>query len=142
MDYDYSHFSVLHGEDDVADTRMMEVVLDKMGFNGSYENLYLGQDVMARMNDPALAVPDLLILDIGLPGMNGKEILAGLRQNERTLAVPVLMLSGSSSLRDYQECVRLGANGYIKKSSDFVQFSLTCEHFIEGWARLSNQSFF
>lgn len=142
MDYDYSRFRILHGEDDVADTRMMNAVLDKIGFSGEYENLCLGQEVIARLNDSEQLIPDLLILDIGLPGLNGKEILSLLRQQERTFSLPVLMLSGSSSLRDYQECIRLGANGYIKKTADAAVFTQTCRCFIEGWARLNGQDFF
>ena len=78
-----SNFFILHGEDDDCDIRVMARILKKIGYQGIYSNVVIGSDLLTWMNDlnkPKL--PDLLILDIGLPGANGKEILASLRQED------------------------------------------------------------
>ncbi len=142
MPYDYSGFSIMHCEDDLTDALVMQKMLQKFNYNGSYTNVSVGQEIVESLRDKNNPLPGLILLDIGLPGMNGIEILSALRNDKRTMAVPIMMLSGSSSLRDYQLCMVTGANGYIKKTSDRDSFSKTCEGMIEGWARLSNQEFY
>jgi CheY-like chemotaxis protein len=138
-----SNFFILHGEDDDCDIRIMKRILKKIEYQGEYLNLLIGSDLLARMDDitkPKL--PDLLILDIGLPGTNGKEILASLRQEDRTMGVPIIMMTGSNSKRDYHECISLGANAYIQKNSDSQSLELILKCYIEGFVYLSAQKFF
>jgi CheY-like chemotaxis protein len=138
-----SNFFILHGEDDDCDIRIMKRILKKIEYQGEYSNLLIGSDLLAWMDDitkPKL--PDLLILDIGLPGTNGKEILASLRQEDRTMGVPVMMMTGSNSKRDYHECISLGANAYIQKNSDSKSLELILKCYIEGFVYLSAQKFF
>jgi CheY-like chemotaxis protein len=138
-----SNFFILHGEDDDCDIRIMKRILKKIEYQGEYSNLLIGSDLLAWMDDitkPKL--PDLLILDIGLPGTNGKEILASLRQEDRTMGVPIIMMTGSNSKRDYHECISLGANAYIQKNSDSKSLELILKSYIEGFVYLSAQKFF
>jgi CheY-like chemotaxis protein len=138
-----SNFFILHGEDDDCDIRIMKRILKKIEYQGEYSNLLIGSDLLAWMDDitkPKL--PDLLILDIGLPGTNGKEILASLRQEDRTMGVPIIMMTGSNSKRDYHECISLGANAYIQKNSDSKSLELILKCYIEGFVYLSAQKFF
>jgi CheY-like chemotaxis protein len=138
-----SNFFILHGEDDDCDIRIMKRILKKIEYQGEYSNLLIGSDLLAWMDDitkPKL--PDLLILDIGLPGTNGKEILASLRQEDRTMGVPIIMMTGSNSKRDYHECISLGANAYIQKNSDSKSIELILKCYIEGFVYLSAQKFF
>jgi CheY-like chemotaxis protein len=138
-----SNFFILHGEDDDCDIRIMKRILKKIEYQGEYSNLLIGSDLLAWMDDitkPKL--PDLLILDIGLPGTNGKEILASLRQEDRTMGVPIMMMTGSNSKRDYHECISLGANAYIQKNSDSKSLELILKCYIEGFVYLSAQKFF
>jgi len=51
-------------------------------------------------------------------------------------------MSGSSSKRDYEECIALGANAYIQKTSDIDELVPLLQCFIEGWVRSSAQKFF
>ncbi|MFK7997756.1 MAG: response regulator [Granulosicoccus sp.] len=142
MEFDYSDFSILHGEDDPADARMMGVILTKIGYNGDYRRLSLGHEVADWIGAASNPLPRLILLDINLPGLTGKEILRKLRADERTMSVPILMLTGSSSERDYHDCIQLGANSYIKKTSDLDAYTQICHRFIEGWARVAKQDFF
>lgn len=135
-------FFILHGEDDSGDARMLEVILEKVGYQGGYHHLVLGQEVVEWMTDIHKPLPGLLLLDIGLPGIDGKEILQLLRKEPRTLGVPIIMMSGSKSLRDYQECIAMGANAYIQKTADLDSLAPICQCFIDGWKRLSSQVFF
>ena len=59
--------------------------------------------------------PDLLLLDINLPGLNAFEILKELQTDSGLLALPKIIISTSSAQEDIDEAYRLGANGYIVK---------------------------
>lgn len=139
---DSKNILILHGEDDLCDMRMMQIILKKIGFEGDYLNLTIGSDVEKWMMDPSNPLPFVLLLDIGLPSIDGKELLKRFRSNERTMGVPILMMSGSSSERDYHECIALGANAYIQKSDDMEVIVPVMKSFIDGWGYLKEQKFF
>ena len=68
-------------------------------------------------------VPQLVLLDINLPKLNGIEVLEAIRADERTRYVPVVMLTTSREERDLVGSYRLGSNSYIVKPVDFAQFT-------------------
>ncbi|MFW5871733.1 MAG: response regulator [bacterium] len=59
--------------------------------------------------------PDLILLDINLPGKNGHQILQEIRKEEQLVATPVIMLSSSTSSADIENSYKLGANSYMPK---------------------------
>lgn len=142
-----THFSILHGEDDEADVETLEHILETINYSGDYQNLDLGQTVLDRLffknqfADDARLYPDLILLDIGLPGVSGKDILKALRADYTTQHIPVLMMSGSVSDRDFRDCIKLGCNGYIQKNEHLDTFTENCQLMIKGWIGLTQQSF-
>ena len=68
-------------------------------------------------------MPEIVLLDLQLPKMNGMEVLQRLRADERTKLLPVIILTSSDEERDLLECYALGANSYICKPVDFTQFT-------------------
>ncbi len=74
--------------------------------------------------DPSV-VPQIILLDLKMPRVDGLEVLSRLRADHRTRLLPVIILSLSNEENDVIEGYSLGANSYIRKSVDFVQFSET-----------------
>lgn len=72
-------------------------------------------------SQPSL-VPDLILLDIKLPKVNGLEVLEAIRKSKDFESVPVVMLTSSDDMYDIATSYRLGANSYIRKTEDFDQF--------------------
>jgi two-component system, response regulator len=76
--------------------------------------VYTGRDVSDR--------PQLVLLDLKLPKIDGLEVLRRLRGDERTRLQPVVILTTSNEDRDILSSYKLGANSYIRKPVDFEQF--------------------
>ena len=68
-------------------------------------------------------LPELVLLDLKLPKVDGLEVLRQLRGAERTRRLPVVILTSSNEQRDILAGYDLGANSYIRKPVDFAQFT-------------------
>jgi two-component system response regulator len=78
-----------------------------------------GSGVDGRANP----LPELVLLDLKLPKIDGHEVLRRIRSNERTSLLPIVILTTSVEDRDRLEGYRLGANSYVRKPVDFAEFA-------------------
>ena len=67
-------------------------------------------------------LPQVVLLDLKMPRMDGLEVLQRVRSDERTRLLPVVVLTTSSEDKDRVESYKLGANSYIRKPVNFEQF--------------------
>ncbi len=68
------------------------------------------------------AFPQLVLLDLKLPKVDGLEVLRQIRADERTKFLPVVVLTSSKEQEDLIDSYSLGANSYVRKPVDFTQF--------------------
>jgi CheY-like chemotaxis protein/DNA-binding XRE family transcriptional regulator len=81
-------------------------------------------------------VPDVILLDLNLPKVNGLEVLEQIKANQRTKLIRVVVLTSSSMFSDMEECKRLGATSYIVKPVNFHSLSKITPHLNLEWALL------
>ncbi len=82
----------------------------------------------------APALPWIVLLDLKMPGFDGREVLKRIRAEERTRRIPVIILSSSSEHADVGACYDSGANSYIRKRVDILDFTETMRVLHSYWA--------
>ena len=82
-------------------------------------------------------MPQLILLDLKLPRVNGLEVLKRLRSDERTRLLPVVILSSSREQQDMLDSYGLGANSYVRKPVNFDQFVRAVELLRSYWLVLN-----
>ncbi len=68
-------------------------------------------------------MPEVVLLDLKLPKVDGLEVLRRLREDERTKSLPVVILTSSKEEQDLVRGYALGANSYVRKPVDFIEFT-------------------
>lgn len=81
--------------------------------------------------------PDLVLLDLNIPGTDGREVLHMIRQKPSLHGLPVVALTTSESPRDVEETYRLHVNSYITKPADFERFVETMRVVHQYWFRIA-----
>lgn len=76
---------------------------------------YSGPDALQEVEKK---IPDLMILDVVMPGMDGWEVLLKLKSNPKTAAIPVIMCTGKDSMGDVEKSFNYGAQAYVIKPID------------------------
>jgi len=66
--------------------------------------------------------PRLILLDLNLPGTDGREVLASIKADDDLRQIPVIVFSTSRDHRDVEACYRAGANSYVQKPVDLPEF--------------------
>ncbi|UQN10099.1 response regulator [Deinococcus sp. QL22] len=103
------------------------------------------QSAQAALDDlrrPNATYPDVLLLDINMPQLNGFDVLRAMKADDRLTLIPVVMLTTSEAVEDIQQAYALFASAYLVKSVDFSSFIQQVESLVTFWAhsRLLNWS--
>jgi CheY-like chemotaxis protein len=117
---------VLHVEDNAGDAVLLKQVLKKAGFPIQLTNVPSGEEAISYLQKEGkyigTAKPDVVLLDLGLPGKNGLTVLTEIRQNTEYREIPVLIFTNSDSFLDMSWAQRCNATQYLVKPDDLEQY--------------------
>jgi CheY-like chemotaxis protein len=86
-----------------------------------------------RGRHAAVARPDLIVLDLNLPRLDGREVLAEIRRHDHLATIPVVILTSSDAGNDISQSYRLGANCYVTKPVGLAAFQATIKAIAGFW---------
>ena len=112
-------------EDNPMDVKLTRRALAKAGVQAQLEVVEDGEQALHRLLGPPeaqAARPDLILLDLKLPKIDGHQVLEQLRAHARTRRLPVIVLTSSAEEGDLARSYDLGANSYVRKPVEFDAF--------------------
>lgn len=119
-------FDILLVEDDPGDAGLTRAALSQARILCKLHHVSDGVEAMAFLRRQGLyadaPVPHLVLLDLNMPRMNGREVLAAMRDDEILHSIPVVVLTTSDVEADIEISYNLGANSFITKPVDIDQF--------------------
>ena len=106
----------------VDDIDVMRDVLARLLKRAGYQTLTAGSgheaiDVLEHSHDPGHVAPDLILLDVKMPDIDGLDLLERLHQDDRWKNVPVIMLTAVSDTQSVNRAEQLGAKAYLVKAA-------------------------
>ncbi len=137
IDYNVSNpIDVLLVEDDLGDVELIRETMKNSKILVNLEVVGDGEQALSYLirEEPYQQSPrpDLILLDLNMPKMDGRQLLQIIKKDEEISNIPVIVLTTSDSETDIVKSYGLGANCYVTKPIDLKQFSLvvnSIEHF-------------
>jgi CheY-like chemotaxis protein len=122
--------TVLLVEDNPRDVRLIQRAFDKAKVTQDLHVVRDGEEALAYLSqknaraepNPALR-PDLILLDLNLPRLNGHEVLRHCKQDDRFKQIPIVILTTSGHDEDIRRAYEAGANAYLLKPVEFARFT-------------------
>jgi CheY-like chemotaxis protein len=132
---------ILIVEDEAGDARLMQVALQRSGYAIDFSTVSDGHEALRFMRREGEAFlraprPDLLLLDLKMPGQSGLEFLATMKQDARLCAIPVVVVTTSALDGDVSASYRGGVAGYISKPNDMNEFVAAIDTLCRYWCKL------
>jgi len=138
---DTKPFEILLVEDNPGDVRLTQEALKDVEIDTNVSVVEDGDAAMAylrREGEHAEASrPDMVLLDLNLPGKDGREVLAEIKGDPNLKRIPVVVLTISQAERDVLESYDLHANSYITKPLDQNQFNVVLRQVQVYWRAIS-----
>ncbi len=119
----------------ITDASDLELLIDRC-IDGDDVIDYLNRDGIYA-NEIDRLHPDLVILDLNLPGTDGREVLAVIKTNPHHKTIPVVILTTSSNPKDIQTCYQSGVNSYLLKPMKIDQLRSLVRILIDYWFKVA-----
>ncbi len=127
--------AILVVDDDPADIFITEKAITKFWPSSFIEHAGDGCEAIKLINNGHQ--PELILLDLKMPGLGGLEVLSEIRKLEKTRYIPVVMLTSSTLGSDLKAAYDAGANSYLNKTLDFDSFTEEIKAVLHYWLDLN-----
>jgi CheY-like chemotaxis protein len=127
-------------EDSNEDFRMLQRLMRRMAVQNPIYRCTNGDEVLeflyqeGNYQDPNRAPrPSVILLDLNLPGIDGRDILERLKLDRSLRKIPIVVFTTSSNPKDVEFCYQKGANGYLIKPINAQELQKTIQAFVNYW---------
>jgi CheY-like chemotaxis protein len=135
--------TILVAEDDTNDVYLLKLAFVKAGLDVHFEFVEDGEQLIqylkAHERTPENPIPELLLLDIKMPKVNGFEALDWIRHQPGLKRLTIVMLTSSDEPRDINRAYDLGANSYLVKPCGIEHLIGIAEHLYNYWINLNRR---
>ncbi len=132
--------SLLVVEDSNEDFKVLQRLMRRMAVQNPIYRCSSGDEVFEFLHqegsyqNPDLAPrPCVILLDLNLPGIDGRDVLERLKQDSSFKEIPIVVFTTSSNPKDVEFCYEKGANGYLIKPMDAQELRKTVQAFVDYW---------
>ena len=122
-----SERNILVVEDNDMNMQLVEFLLEEGGYR--IVKATSGEEALAIARDGS-GTPDLILMDIHLPGMDGLSVVRAIKADERTSRIPILALTAHAMRGDKDRFLEAGCDGYISKPIDVKTFIASIERYL------------
>lgn len=124
---------VLLVDDSEPDRVLAREVFDGHRNSVQIETCKSGERALSYLHNPDNRQPDVVLLDINMPGLSGFQVLQQMKNDAELALIPVVMLSTSADKGDVRRAYTLHASSYLVKSASFEQFIDQVDTFVTYW---------
>lgn len=128
---------VLVAEDNENDRRLLQLALEESGYTVTPMFVPDGESLVTtllrRVEEADAAWPTLVLLDLNMPRLDGRQALQMIRSHPTLRRLPVVVFSTSSSPSDIESCYERGANSYVVKPFDFESMVVVVKRLFDYW---------
>lgn len=96
-----------------------------------------GEEALSFLRKAGGAKPGIILLDLNMPGLDGRQTLEEIKRSSVLRRIPVVILTTSDDERDVKRCYELGANTYIQKPVDFDGLIAAIQRLKEYWFEIA-----
>lgn len=125
--------NILFVEDDAIEVMMFNRVIQKIGINHKLIEANNGENALKILNAKEI-IPDIILLDLNMPKLNGIEFLKIIKNNEVLKQVPIIIFTTSNNHRDISDCYKIGIAGYIIKPLKYDDYTVLVQKTLEYWS--------
>jgi CheY-like chemotaxis protein len=109
-------------DDDADDRESIRDAFLENKHQARYVFMQDGNELVNQLKSGGPSIPSLILLDLNMPGKDGRDALREIKSDQSLRHIPVVVLTTSSSAKDRQAAYRLGANCFVTKPDTFNQF--------------------
>jgi len=128
---------ILIVEDSPDDFEATKRAFSKANLRNSIKHAESGEQALDYLRNERNAKPGIILLDLNMPGLDGRKTLEIIKRSQQLKSIPVVILTTSNDERDVQACYDLGANTYIQKPVDFDGLISAIKRLKEYWFEIA-----